>query len=193
MARIKNEKEYNRFLKWSKLTPSQYLINRATIAMVAFTPVVIVLTIAFGEDVGTALLWCFIGFISTFLVLFPFKNLAHRSIVNSVNEYESRLRAEKDWKPYKDKWGYKIEIDNNSHVSISTEDSVIGKGFHITTGNIRLYFDNEGNCWGDNEEIIPILQKLNSLRKRKIITPEGYDEAITKLRSLLGNKGMTSF
>lgn len=114
MARITSEKQYHRYLKWSRLTPTEYLFNRVKIIVPVFTFIVLLETILVQESIGEALLGCLGGCVAGFILVYPFRNMIHKRIVDSVNKYEAILRADKNSVFHKDEFTDKIDDDGKN-------------------------------------------------------------------------------
>ncbi len=59
-------------------------------------------------------------------------------------------------KPTRGGWGNVVDVNKESHITITNEKADVGEGFHITTEtgkgvpNVRDYFDKNGNYEGSN-------------------------------------------
>ena len=59
-----------------------------------------------------------------------------------------------NWKTTKDGWGKVVNVNKESHITITNEQADVGEGFHITTNTgkrlpkVRDYFDKDGNYTG---------------------------------------------
>lgn len=114
MARITSEKQYHKYLKWSRLTPTEYLFNRVKIIYPVFIFIVLLETILVQESIGETLLGCLGGIVASFILLYPFRNMIHKRIVNSVNKYEANLRANQNSVFPKDEFTDKIGDDGKN-------------------------------------------------------------------------------
>lgn len=106
--KIRTDKQYRKYLAWSKLTPRQYFFNRLKTGALLYGLLVIVYFLLVQENILDFVLGWIGGVFLGSIIIFPFKNIIHKRIADSVKDYEASLGADKiNDEDINKEWNYK--------------------------------------------------------------------------------------